>query len=43
MINAIDLRIGNWVNIEGEGFIEIKDTSDINRVVLTDTAISINT
>jgi hypothetical protein len=36
MIKAFDLRKGNWVNIEGEGFTEIKDTADINKVVLQD-------
>jgi hypothetical protein len=34
MIKAIDLRKGNWVNIEGKGYTRIEDTDDINRMVL---------
>jgi hypothetical protein len=32
-MKAFDLRIGNWVNIKGEGYTEIKDTDDINKII----------
>jgi hypothetical protein len=34
MINAIDLRIGNWVNREGKGFIKIMDGRDLEVAAL---------
>jgi hypothetical protein len=33
MVKAIDLRIGNWVNIPAKGFTQIKSGQDIDRVV----------
>ena len=34
MLNAIDLRIGNWVNIPGEGLTQIHNGNNIDVVVL---------